>query len=145
MFPRYKNRCIILCNRNCHLIDILHPLIILHFHYVFMQLFWSLYRRHLPFLWCSASHTLSLSFSLVVSSLSLPFCFTLKMHDNLLWIIIDFNEVVWQTSRCFTYERLITRNHHLTIECHSLYADCRMFYYNAKFCWAECRFGMITL
>jgi hypothetical protein len=36
--PNEKNRCVILSNGNVHLINTIHPFIMLHFHYVFMQM-----------------------------------------------------------------------------------------------------------
>jgi hypothetical protein len=36
--PNEKSRCVVLSNRNGHLIDTIHPAYLLHFHYVFMQI-----------------------------------------------------------------------------------------------------------
>ncbi len=89
--PNEKNRCVVLSNRNGHLIDTIHPV----YHITFplcvyaIVLIFVLTLSPSPQMLC-LSHTLSLCLS--VSLLSCPlFLSHIKMHSNLFSLIIDYN------------------------------------------------------
>jgi hypothetical protein len=107
MSPNEKNCCNNLSNGNNQPLDSIHP----NYHITFPLVVCENVLIFAPtlflFLVSSLSHTSSFSVSPLGSSP--PFYPShIKVHNILSWVIIVFNKVVWHTSRCFTYERLIT-------------------------------------
>jgi hypothetical protein len=94
--PNEKDWCVVATAEAITLSTPFILLIVLHFHYVFMLICWSLYRCYLPPFRCSASHSFSLSVSLPLFSLS-----HIKMHGNLFHLSL----IAIKSSdkhRCFT-------------------------------------------